>query len=79
MDYENGLKNIFGLSIVLELGLLFVRKYIKNQSYPNMLIVKVGLLFLYSTMKKKSERLRKILTQKNYFENQNSAVFDLQL
>jgi hypothetical protein len=30
--------------------------YIKNHGYQNMLIIKVVLLFLYSSMKKKSER-----------------------
>ena len=29
-------------------------------------------------MKKKSERFGQFLTQKNYFESQNCAVFDLQ-
>ena len=46
-----------GLSVVLEykvekLGLLLVTKCIENQSYQNMPIIKVGLLFLYSSMKK---------------------------
>jgi hypothetical protein len=37
---------MFGLLAVLELKVKnWVTKYIKNLSYPNMLIVKVGLLF----------------------------------
>ena len=65
--YENGHKNIFGLSVVLELkvkkstiltfkviflcqklGLILVTKYIKNQSYPNMSVIKVGLLIFFN-------------------------------
>ena len=42
------------------LDLFLVTKYIKNQSYPNMSIVKVGLLFLYSSMEKKIRRIRPI-------------------
>ena len=48
-----------------KLGLLLATKYIKNQSYPKMSIIKVGVPSLYSSMKK------------NDFENQNRAVFDL--
>ena len=36
--------------------LLRTLRYIKNQSYKNMSIIKVVLLFLYYSMKKKSER-----------------------
>ena len=64
MDDENGHKNVCGLLVVLELkvkklGPLLVTEYIKHLSYPNMSIIKVGLPFLYSSMKKKSEGLRK--------------------
>ena len=46
-----------------KLGPFLVIKYIKNQSYQNMSIIKVGLLYLYSSMKKKSEGFCQFLTK----------------
>ena len=43
-----------------------------------MLIIKVNHPFLYSSMKKNHKDLADFLTQKNGFENQNFAKFDLQ-
>ena len=40
-------------------------------------VIKVGLPFLCYSMKKKSEGFRQFLTDKNDFENQNCATFDL--
>ena len=48
----------FGSILRLEgqnLGPFLVIKYIKNHSYQNMSIIKVVLLFLYSSMKKKNQ------------------------
>ena len=60
------------------LGPFLVIKYIKNYSYQNMSIIKVVLLFLYSSMKKKIRKIRLIFYIENYFKNQNCAtVFDL--
>ena len=59
-NYENSKKNIFGLSVVLELKVknlanFYQTKYIIIQSYPSMSIIKIGLLFQYPSMEKKSE------------------------
>ena len=43
-----------------------------------MLLTKVGILFVYSTMKKQSVGIGWFLTKKNDIEGQNSAVFELQ-
>ena len=46
-----------------------------------MLVIKVGLLFVYSSMKKNQWNEKGIgwfLTKKNYFEGQNSAALELQ-
>ena len=65
MSKANGLQkqaqNIFWLFGVFriegqKLDLVLVTKYIKNQSHPNMLVIKVGRPFSYSQMKI-SERL----------------------
>jgi hypothetical protein len=42
------------------LGPFLVTKYIKNHSYQNMSIIKVVLLFSYSSMKKKIRKIRLI-------------------
>ena len=58
MEHENGHKTIFGLSVVLDLKfknwahLQFT--YIKNQSYPNMSTIKIGLLFSLQVVVKKN-------------------------
>jgi hypothetical protein len=44
------------------LGQFLVIQYIKDYSYQNMSIIKVVLLFLYSSMKIKLERLGWFLT-----------------
>jgi hypothetical protein len=84
MNYENGNKNIFGLSVVLELkvkksGPILVTKYVhlksKLSKYGNYKSWSPFLLY-FSMKKKHSERFRQFLT--NDFENQNCAVFNLQ-
>jgi hypothetical protein len=54
-----------------------VIKYIKNYSYQNMSIIKVVLLFLYFSMKKRIRKIRLLFDIDNDFENQNCAIFDL--
>ena len=54
--YKNGHKNVLviWLDLVLSIKIwvhFYKIKYIKNQSYQNMSIIKVVLLFLYSSMK----------------------------
>ena len=53
-------------------------KYIKNQIYKKMIIIKVNPPFLYSSMKKKLVKIWLIFDAENVFANQNFAVFDLQ-
>ena len=55
-------------------------KYIKDLSYQKMSLIKAALgspIFIFFN-EKKSERFGQFLTQKNYFENQNCAKFDIQ-
>ena len=54
--YKNGHKNVLAIQLDLvsniKIWAQFQKiKYIKNQSYRNISIIKVGLLFLYSSMK----------------------------
>ena len=49
------------------LGQFLVIKYIKNYSYQNMSIIKVVLLFLYSSMKKKIRKIRLIFDMQKWF------------
>ena len=64
-NYENSKKNIFGLSVVLELKVknlvrFYKTKYIKNQGYQNVFIIIVGHLFQYFSMKTKFRKIRLI-------------------
>ena len=57
MDYEDVHKKIFWPFGPFRIegkkfGLLLLTKHIKNQSYPNMSLIKVGLPFSYYSMKK---------------------------
>ena len=54
--YKHGHKNVLAIWLDLVLNIkiwvqFYKIKYIKNQSYQNMSIIKVVLLFLYSSMK----------------------------
>ena len=76
---KTAIKMFLGFRMRLEgqnLCPFLVRKYIKNYSYQNKSIIKVVLLFLYSTMKKNRKDSLDICHRK-MTENQNCAIFDL--
>ena len=62
-----------------KLGTLLGKKVHKNLNFQNLSIIKVVLLFLNSEMKKKIEGFRRFLMYKNDLENQNCAMYIMNL
>ncbi len=63
--YKNGHKNVLAIWLDLVLNIkiwvqFYKIKYIKNQSYQNILVIKVDHSFLYSSMKLGSVKFRLI-------------------
>ena len=79
MVYENSQNNVLGIwfNLVLKVKIWsHLVKYIENQSYESVTIIKVVTPFLYSETKK-NRKIQLIFYIDNYFKDQNCAMFGL--